>query len=64
MFGFSAMTIAIAIAVLLAVVGSYFIYHKWRNPVEEKIQEIINQEVGVNIENYLPTDTNDTKPNK
>jgi len=57
MFGFSALTIAVVIAALLAIVGSYFAYHTWHNPVEEKMAEIIEHEVGVDIDNYLPTDS-------
>jgi len=63
MFGFSAVTIAITIAALLAVVGSYFVYHKWRNPVEKEMEEIIKHEVGIDIDNYLPDDGNTVSDN-
>ena len=59
----NASTVKIVVVVFAAIgcAVSYFCYGKIHNPVEEKLEEIIKIETGVDIDDYLPADTDDTK---
>ena len=57
MFGFSIIAIVITIIASCIIVGAYFVYNKWHNPVEQEMATLIKNEVGINIDNYLPEDS-------
>ena len=57
----STVKLVVTIFAVIGCIGSYFYFGKIHNPVEEKLEEIIKAETGVDIDDYLPADTDDTK---
>ena len=52
---------AFIVATALCIgLGSYAFYGKIHNPVEEKMEDIIEQQTGINLDDYLPPDAPDS----
>ena len=59
----SIIKLVVTVFAVIGCIGSYFYFGKIHNPVEEKLEEVIKAETGIDLDDYLPPDTDNTKAN-